>query len=107
MIYAQISPAAQKIEQITPFSSITKTANYMIALARPYALGANKVTFQVVYGIPEFTDGTVSRFDGIAASEVDLDSSEISSWGTDDTVVFTQIARKLGISILSTVTGID
>jgi hypothetical protein len=107
MIYAQISPAAQKIEQITPFSSVTTTANYMVAFARPYALGANKVTFQVVYGIPEFTDGTVSRFEGIAASEVDLDSSEISSWGTDDTVVFTQIASKLGISILSTVTGID
>jgi hypothetical protein len=107
MIYAEISPAAHKVEQITPFSSITTSANYMVAFARQYVLGADKATFNVVYGIPQFVDGTIVGFNGIITNEVTLESSELSSWGTDDTVIFNQIASKVGVTVVSTSTGVD
>jgi hypothetical protein len=105
MIYAEISPAANKVEQITPFSSVTSTANYMIAFARQYVLGADKVTFNVVYGTPQLVDGRIVGFNGIITNEVILESSELSSWGTDDAVVFSQIANKIGVTVVSTQVG--
>jgi hypothetical protein len=107
MIYAEISPAAQKTEQVTPFSSVTKTANYIYAYAREYSLGSDKVNFNVVYGTPFFSGDTVLGFEGIIINEVTLESSELSTWGTDDRVIYNQIANKVGFTIVNTATGVD
>lgn len=102
MLYAQITPAAEKTTQVTPFSAITESADLMFAVARPYTLGASRVNFQVTFGNGTITDGKVSNFQELLSSNVNLTSDELSNWGTDDSIVLSTIATKLG----TTSTGI-
>jgi hypothetical protein len=100
MLYAQITPAAEKSIQLNPFSAITESADLMFAVARPYALGATKVNFQVTFGNGTITDDKVSNFQELLSSNVTLTSDELSNWGTDDSVVLGTIAAKLGTTSL-------
>lgn len=56
MLYGKINPPATSVEQTTPFSAITKTADLMVVIARPYALGATNVNFQVSFGEGELRE---------------------------------------------------
>ena len=56
MIFAQINPVASITQQTTPFVQTTVTGSYMTAIARPYALGSEKVNFQVNYGNVTFDE---------------------------------------------------
>ena len=78
MLYAQITPAAEKSIQLTPFSAITESADLMFAVARPYTLGAARVNFQVTFGNGTITDGKVSNFQELLSSNVNLSSDELS-----------------------------
>ncbi len=107
MLLAKISPAAKQIVQTSPFESSEVTAEYMSALARPYALGASKVNFEVVFGnlVESPKPGSeelVQQFVRVTSSSVVLEGEELASWGTDDLVVINAIAAKLGTSIVST-----
>lgn len=107
MLLAKISPAAKQIVQTSPFESSEVTAEYMSALARPYALGASKVNFEVVFGnlVESPKPGSeelVQQFVRVTSSSVVLEGEELASWGTDDLVVLNAIAAKLGTSIVST-----
>jgi len=105
MLYAKISPAAEKIEQVTPFSAVTVSADYMSALARPYALGSNSVNFEVLFGNVTFDEkNDPIRFQNVLSSNIKLTTEQLQSWGTDDSVVLQQITSILGVSILSYVT---
>jgi len=105
MLYAQITPAAEKTTQVTPFSAITESADLMLAVARPYTLGASRVNFQVTFGNGTITDGKVSNFQELLSSNVTLTSDELSNWGTDDSVVLGTIATKLGTTSLGVYTS--
>jgi hypothetical protein len=108
MLLAKISPAAKQIVQTSPFESSEVIAEYMSALARPYALGASKVNFEVIFGNlvevgqPD-SEEKVQHFSGVTSSSVVLEGEELASWGTDDSVVLNAIAAKLGTSVVSTV----
>jgi len=107
MLLAKISPAAKQIVQTSPFESSEVTAEYMSALARPYALGASKVNFEVVFGnLVESpkpgSEETSQQFVRVTSSQVELVGEELASWGTDDSVVLDAIAAKLGTSVVST-----
>ena len=58
MIFGKIDPVATVVQQTNPFGGTTVTGSYMSALARPYALGANAVNFQVIYGNCLFDSGS-------------------------------------------------
>jgi hypothetical protein len=107
MLLAKISPAAKQIVQTSPFESSEVTAEYMSALARPYALGASKVNFEVVFGnLVESpkpgSEEVAQQLVRVTNANVQLEGEELASWGTDDSVVLSAIAAKLGTSVVST-----
>jgi hypothetical protein len=107
MLLAKISPVAKQIVQTTPFETTEVSAEYMSALARPYALGSSKVNFEVVFGnlveLPVLDSEEVKQeFVRVTSSQVLLEDEEIGSWGTDDSVILSAIASKLGTSVVST-----
>jgi hypothetical protein len=105
MLYAQITPAAEKTTQVTPFSAITESADLMFAVARPYTLGATRVNFQVTFGNGTIANNQVSNFVELLSSNVTLTSGELSNWGTDDSVVLSTIAAKLGTTSIGIYTS--
>jgi hypothetical protein len=109
MLIAEISPAAQIVTESNPFAPVTTEAAYMAAIARPYALGATTVNFQVTYGIlvpaPEGSPvGTLPSFQGQFNTSVTLSGDQISSWGIDDTIILDEIATVVGTTVVETLT---
>ena len=106
MIYAKINPVATKVEQITPFSIKTLTADTMTAIAKPYILGSDKTRFEVKYGIVTLNENNiVTKFENILTSECILTSNQLSGWGVDDSLVLTTIAENFGISVTEILSG--
>jgi hypothetical protein len=107
MIFGQINPKATVVQQTTPFGGTTVTGSYMTALARPYALGANIVNFQVIYGNCTFDTGSgeVTNFQQIFSDNVVLSGSAISTWGEDDSVILEALAAQQGTTITAVVSG--
>jgi hypothetical protein len=105
MLYGKITPAAQIVTQVTPFTSTTTDANYMTALARPYGIGSTKVNFEVVFGNTKINENDeVIGFDRLSSYQVVLEGSELSNWGIDDTVVLQTIATKLNVTVSDFIT---
>lgn len=106
MIFGQINPVATVIQQSTPFGTTTVTGSYMTALARPYALGANQVNFQVIYGNCFFdASGSVANFEQVFSDNVTLSGSAISTWGEDDSVILDALAAQQGTTVTAVVSG--
>lgn len=106
MLLAKISPAAKHVVQTNPFQSTEVSAEYMSAIARPYALGASKVNFEVVFGnveelVKPDSEEKINHFSPVTSTSVVLESEELASWGTDDSVILSAIASKLGTSVVS------
>ena len=95
MLYAKINPTAIVYTQINPFSGITTIADYMTVIARPYGVGASQINFEVVYGTIDIIS---NKFNRLTSSNITMSESEIINWGTDDTVILSLIATKLGIT---------
>lgn len=107
MIFGKISPEAKVAVQSNPFTGSVVTGNYMTALARPYALGANAVNFQVIYGNCTFDTGSgeVIGFQQVFSDNVVLSGSAISTWGEDDTVILDALAAQQGTTVIDVVSG--
>lgn len=111
MLLAKISPAASFTSQDGPFAQPTiVTADSLTAIARPYVAGASKTNFEVIFGTytpaVEASEGVVAqsaKFGRVQSSQVVLSAEELSSWGTDDSVLLEAIAAKLGTSVVETV----
>lgn len=102
MLFAKISPVAQKIVQTTPFESTTQTADYMSALARPYSLGANKVNFEVIYSNITFDENqNPLKYDSLISNMISLEGDQLQGWGSDDSFILQQLATILGVTIQS------
>jgi hypothetical protein len=100
MIIAKITPTATKVTQVTPFSSETKTLDYMTAIARPYVVGASETGFQVSFGTVEVdSDGKIVKYNNETNERLVLTSEELSTWGTNDESLLTIIANKLNVTI--------
>ena len=97
MLYAKVTPSAQFIKQVTPFSSVTETAEYFTAIARPYAAGTPTTNFEVIFGNVMTNDTENSQsFVRVFASSITLTAEELINWGTNDTVMLSAVANKLG-----------
>jgi hypothetical protein len=59
----------------------------------------------VTFGNGTITDDKVSNFQELLSSNVTLTSDELSNWGTDDSVVLSTIATKLGTTSLGVYTS--
>lgn len=107
MIFGKINPVATVVHQQTPFGGTTVTGSYMTALARPYALGANQVNFQVIYGNCTFDTGSgeVTGFQQVFSDNIVLSGSAISTWGENDAVILDEIAEVQGTEVVSVVSG--
>ena len=99
MLLSKINPAAKKTTEVSPFSSTTITLDYMTAIARPYVAGATQTTFVVEFGSITEEDGVVTSFQSRTQTNLNLTSEDLTSWGTNDEVLLTIIAGKLGVAI--------
>ena len=99
MLLAKINPAAEKITEVTPFSSTTLSLDYMTAVARPYVAGATQTNFVIEFGNITEVDGAVTSYQSKTQTNLTLTSEELSSWGTNDEVLLTIVAGKLGVAI--------
>lgn len=102
MLFAKISPQAQIINQITPFSSETTYCEYMGVIARPYVLGTEVVNFEIQYGNLVF-DELLNPINYIYVKSyvITLSGDQLNNWGIDDRYIFEEIAGILGIQILN------
>lgn len=98
MLYAKINPTAKVYVQTNPFSGSEVNCDHMTALARPYAVGSTQTNFEVSYGTITIENNVPIKFNKMTSSSVTMTSAELSTWGTDDTILLTLIATKLGIT---------
>jgi len=99
MLLAKINPAAEKITEVTPFSSTTTSLDYMTAIARPYVAGATQTNFVIEFGKINEVEGVVTSFQNGTQTNLTLTSEELSTWGTNDEVLLTIVAGKIGVAI--------
>ena len=105
MLLAKINPAATFTSQDGPFAQPTIiTADYLTALARPYAAGASQTNFEIQFGtyVPA-VESQPAKFNRVQSSQLVLTSQELASWGEDDSVLLDVVASKLGTSVVETV----
>jgi hypothetical protein len=105
MLYAKINPKASFVQQEGPFTApITIEAEYLTALARPYAAGALETNFEVPFCNPVLNEeGIIISMTQVSNISLVLTAEELVDWGTDDSVLLEVIADKLGTTIESTI----
>jgi hypothetical protein len=101
MLLSKINPAAEKVTEVTPFSSTTMSLEYMTAIARPYVAGGSQTNFVVEFGTITEVEGIVTSFTTRTQTNITLTSDELSTWGTNDEVLLSIIAAKLNVSVVS------
>jgi hypothetical protein len=99
MLLAKINPPAEKIIEITPFSSTTILLDYMTAIARPYSAGATKTNFVIEFGNITENEDIVTSFQSKTQTRLTLTSEELDTWGTNDEDLLVIVADKLGVTI--------
>lgn len=102
MIIAEITPTAQQIITITPFSSETVSLTHMIVWCRDYTPGSDDNIFTTQFGVPKYnSEGDMTDITIGAQQEVPLTQSELSTWGANDESLYTIVANKLNLTITS------
>jgi hypothetical protein len=105
MLLAKISPAANFVSSANPFGTpTTVTADYMTVSARPYQVGSSKTNFDVSY-LQATLDGTgkVTSIQNVGRASLQLTAADLATWGTDDSVLLSIVAAKVGTAVQSTV----
>jgi C4-type Zn-finger protein len=73
----------------------------MTAIARPYTPGAESTNFQIQFGtLVTNGEGVVERFNGQLNTQLTLTKEELSTWGTNDEILLSIIAEKLGVNVI-------
>jgi len=101
-LVAKITPSI-KVPQVTEnlFDEPTiSVADHILVSATPYVLGAEEVSFKVVFGeLKTFNEKTY--FAGLRGIDVKVNQQELSSWGENDEACYTILASKIGVEIIS------
>ena len=104
MLLGKLSKAAEKVYKTTPFTTEIVTAEYMSVSAGKYVIGAKDVSFELRFGKLVLDEaGKPKEFEVVIRDSAKLTSEELSTWGTDDSIVLDLIAAKLGVTILEKV----
>jgi hypothetical protein len=102
MIIAEITPTAQQIKTITPFSSETISLTHMAVVCYNYTPGVDTNIFSAQFGVPLINpEGTMFNITKGATENVVLTQSELSTWGTNDESLLSIVANNLGLTKLS------
>lgn len=102
MLFAEISPQVQVVNQTGPLTNDTINCAYMGVIARPYVLGTESVNFELQYGNLEFDElMNPTNFIYVKSFGITLSGSQLTNWGIDDTFIFEEIATILGLNIIS------
>lgn len=104
MIYAKISPYASIVKQNTPFDHITKIAEYMTIYAVRYIPNADVNSFIIEFGnitVPVEGEPAPPPFISLYAMEIELNSQDLETWGTDDKALYEIVADKINVEIIS------
>ena len=98
MLYAKINPVATFVQNTSPFTAPVATqAEYLTAVAIPYAAGAPQTNFEVVFGnVVKDEDDKVTKFINVSGTNIMLTAEELVNWGTNDDVLLTTLALKIG-----------
>jgi hypothetical protein len=103
MIIAKINPPVNYTTQVSPFSSVTVTSEYMVTMAFEYKPGSENTTFKVMFGFLVYNDEDdptkITGFKNNYPTTVVLTSTELSNWGTNDEVMVLDVAKKFGLTI--------
>jgi hypothetical protein len=108
MIFAKISPSAKFPNPNTsPLNSTLVEAEYAAAIVPQYQIGgSSKVRFRLFFVNPKFdNEGNVEGYERLGGQDIILNESEISDWGTDDSVILTKLCEKLGTQVIKFVNG--
>lgn len=105
MLYAKINPKASFVKQENPFSApVTVEAEFLTALARPYAAGAKETNFEVQFGNAILDEeGAIKGVQGISSINVVLTTAELENWGVDDSAMLEAVATKLGTNVVEVI----
>ena len=102
MLVAKINPAVKLAKQDDLFNVSSVDADSILVAARPYVLGSKEVNFEVLFGnVATLEETGEKQFVSLTSQQVLLTAGELGEWGTDDTIVLTAVAAKLGTSIES------
>jgi len=102
MLLGKLETPFTKVIQSGPFESTTITADYMVIGTQTYVMGENNVTFELRFGNIIIEDLN-ERFDIVSRHNLQMTQEELSTWGTDDTILFQLVADKIGVSIVETI----
>jgi hypothetical protein len=103
MLLGKLETPAIKVYQESAFNTTAVPAEYMTVSTSSYVIGDDKVVFELRFG-NIITENNTEMFDLIMRQNVQMTSDELSTWGTDDSVLLDLIATKLGTSITEKVT---
>jgi hypothetical protein len=98
MLLGKLATPATKVIQDGFFNSVTIPADYMVAGTQIFIIGENYTTFQVRFGNIIIENGE-ERFDIVLRDVIKMTAEELSTWGTDDSIVLDLIANKIGTTI--------
>jgi len=100
MLLGKLSKAAEKVYQITPFTTEIVTAEYMSVNADKYVIGAKDVSFELRFGKLVLDEANQPKeFQIVIRENVKFTSDELSTWGTNDSIVLDIVANKFGLTI--------
>ena len=104
MNLAKIKPAVKKTFQVSPFETKVEEADHMAIAANRYVIGGKEGRFEIRFGNydPKAVNA-VDKFKVLLRHEVVLSKEELADWGTDDSILFEKIAKKLGTSVVNIV----
>lgn len=113
MLVAKINPPVKRVIQTSAFEFKEFFGEYMIARCNRLVIGADpnsindSIEFEIKFGNIKYEsnlDGSQGQplFDKVYRMQLSFTNSELANWGTDDSIVYSLIAQKLGFSIVST-----
>ncbi len=106
MLFAKINPTAKSAIQEDAFTINEKECEWMTASTQ-YNLGQSYTRFEISFGNflvnPDPNEPAQSTFDKSLTIFADFTNQELSTWGEDDSVVFTIIASKIGTTVVEVV----
>ena len=106
MIIAKLNPGITVTNQPSPFAEpVVNTYDWMTAVVQRYIPGASNYNVNLVYGNVVMNDAETPEpaiFQRVDATQVGLTAGEISTWGTNDTVLLQILATKLSLNIEDT-----
>lgn len=98
MLLGKLATPATKVYQSGAFKTTVSTAEYMVVSTQQFVIGENIVEFELRFGNVIVENGE-ERFDIVLRENLKMTSEELSTWGTDDSILLDIIASKLGTSI--------